>query len=273
MTKKRGRPKGSLGKKKREAMAAAQLSTQTSVPTQRSTRANTHDSEEAIFDDEAPFLEDDEEEEDFSQKIENAIDKAISVLSADLRSLKKELKEELKSHVRRITKLEKANEELKNRCQSLHEKVAKLEKENSEQYTLLNKQERFSRRNNLRLVGVKFTEQEDCIQLAKATFAEIGLQDCKIERAHRDGKLVPGRDRHILVKVSFYQDKLFLLRNARSKLQNKPYFITDDLTIQDLKEKRRWTTQVTALYQAGTRLRFSGGAWRGADGRRYKFAE
>ena len=111
------------------------------------------------------------------------------------------------------------------------------------------------------------------IQVAKTIFADMGLSDCTIERAHRDGKFVQGRDRHILIKLSFYQDKIFLLRNARSKLQNKPFFLTDDLTQTDLYEKRKWTPQVTALYQSGTKLRFSGGVWRQQDGRPYKFTE
>ncbi|KAJ8034328.1 LINE-1 retrotransposable element ORF1 protein [Holothuria leucospilota] len=269
MKRSRGRPKGSFGKKKREAMEKAQAT----KPTVFKPRVLTEECEEAILDEETSFLFDEAEEENLSEKLERTIDKAISTLSADLKGLKRDLKEELKSHVRRISKLEKENEELKKRGEALEEKVIKLEKENQEQFALLNKQERFSRRNNVRLVGFAATEHEDCVQIAKSTFAEIGLQDCKIERAHRDGKVVQGRDRHILIKVAFYQDKLFLLRNARNKLQAKPFFLTDDLTLQDLKEKKKWTTQVTALYQAGTKLRFSGGVWRMADGRPYKFKE
>lgn len=193
MTGKRGRPVGSLGRKKREELAASQsqLSTQATSPSHLTTRAyHQGREEEAIFEDEENFSFDEEEGEELSEKLEKAVEKAIGALSSDLRSLKRDLKEELKSHVRRIRKLEKANEELRETCTTLNEKVAKLEKENAEQYALLNKQERFSRRNNIRLVGYKTAENEDCTEIAKSTFAEIGVQDCKIERAHRDGKVV-----------------------------------------------------------------------------------
>ena len=271
MTKKRGRPKGSYGKKKREALAA-QMQKQAVPPAAAMSRENIPAVEEPSLAEESSFL-DVQEEQNLSEKLDSAIEKVISTLSADLRSLKSELREELKTHASKIKKLEKENLELKTCCAALEQKVTKLEKESMDHYALLNKQERFSRRSNLRLVGFKHSENEDCIQIAKTVFADVGLPDCRIERAHRDGKFVQGRDRHLLIKVSFYQDKLFLLRNAKAKLQNKPFFLTDDLTQLDLKEKRKWTPQVTALYQAGTRLRFSGGVWRQSDGRPYKFTE
>ncbi|KAJ8025019.1 LINE-1 retrotransposable element ORF1 protein [Holothuria leucospilota] len=271
MSKKRGRPKGSFGKKKREALAA-QMQKQGSSPAAGTSRDNRDLAQEPSSAEGASSLGA-EEEQELSKKLDSAIEKVISTLSADLRNLKGELREELKTHASKIKKLEKENLELKTCCTELEQKVAKLEKESIEQYALLNKQERFSRRNNLRLVGFNFAENEDCIQIAKSVFSDMGLPDCKVERAHRDGRLIHGRERHILIKLSFYQDKIFLLRNARTKLEGKPFFLTDDLTQRDLKEKRKWTPQVTALYQTGTRLRFSGGVWRQSDGRPYKFTE
>ena len=100
--------------------------------------------------------------------------------------------------------------------------------------TLINKQERFMRRNNIRIVGVKTSAEEDCLAAAKEIFAEVGLPEYKLERAHRSGKLVPGRERHILAKVAFFQDKVFIMKHARGALAEKSHFIIDYLTPVDL---------------------------------------
>lgn len=82
-------------------------------------------------------------------------------------------------------------------------------------------------------------------------------------------KKVANRERHVLVKLSFYQDKAFIMQNARRALADKEYYIIEDLTPSDLKEKRSFKVQ--ALYAAGTKLRFTAGCWRGSDGKPYIF--
>ena len=271
MTRKRGRPIGSYGKKRREAMATQQRR-KTPTPAVEASRDGLESDLESVTDGELSSIEP-STGDILSHKIEKAIEKAINAFAVDLRNLKSELRDELKKQTRKITNLEKENKELKDRCTTLEEKVSKLERDRGEQFALINKQERFSRRNNVRIVGHDTSQDEDCIQIAKTVFKEAGLEECRIERAHRDGKIVHGRNRHILVKLSFYQDKLFLMKNARLKLQQKPYFLTDDLTLQDLREKKKWATQVSELYRAGTRLHFSGGVWRHPNGKPYKFTE
>ena len=46
-----------------------------------------------------------------------------------------------------------------------------------------------------------------------------------------------GRDRHLLVKLSFYQDKINVMKKARQALAGKNYYIVDDLTKADLMER------------------------------------
>ena len=122
----------------------------------------------------------------------------------------------------------------------------------------LNKQERFSRRNNLRIVGFPYKPQENCIEIATEIFQKIGLDECSIEKAHRDGRQVGEKPRHLLVKTSFYQDKVQIFKNARNKLQHEKYYIIDDLTMPDLSEKKKWKQEVATLYQRGIKLHFSG---------------
>ncbi|KAJ8022991.1 hypothetical protein HOLleu_38044 [Holothuria leucospilota] len=61
------------------------------------------------------------------------------------------------------------------------------------------------------------------------------------------------------------------MKNARRYLANETYFVVDDLTLKDLKEKRRWKNEVSQLFANGTFLHFSGGRWRTRDGRPFAF--
>lgn len=109
------------------------------------------------------------------------------------------------------------------------------------------------------------------MEMAKDILAKVGVPDCQLERAHRDGRQVEGRDRHILVKLSFFQNKVTALRNQRRDLVTEPYYILDDLTKVDLIEKRNYSKKIAELFQQGTRLRFSGGCCR-FRGRPYHFS-
>ena len=64
-----------------------------------------------------------------------------------------------------------------------------------------------------------------------------------------------GNDQHILVKVSFFQDKINIA------LSSEDYFVIDDLTSTNLTDKVQWKEQVQELYQRGTRLHFQGDCW------------
>lgn len=150
-------------------------------------------------------------------------------------------------------------------------KIQELQREKESHADQINKQERFSRRNNLRIVGLKTETGENPVEIAREVFQKAGVENCRIERAHRDGRVIEGRNRHILVKVSFYMDKVTLLRNSRSHLSDEDYYLTDDLTLIDLKEKRKHSREVAELYQSGTKLRFFGGRWRSSDGKPYTF--
>ncbi|KAJ8039439.1 hypothetical protein HOLleu_17158 [Holothuria leucospilota] len=80
------------------------------------------------------------------------------------------------------------------------------------------------------------------------------VQACNVDRAHRDGRISQNRSRHILVKVSDFQDKVNILRSARQALSAESFYIIDDLTKINLKEQRKWLSKVNQLYQNGLRL-------------------
>ena len=253
----RGRPKGSTGKKKiSSTKSSSQPSLRFTLP-----RSEHSDSDSDMSDAETGL----------NTEFSITIEKIKRNISSELERMEKEFNKAILDLRRTVSDLSKENTNLKERCDNLEEKILKLEHDQTTHDTLINKQERFSRRNNVRIVGMKFAERENCIEIASKVFCEIGLPSCKIERAHRDGKAVRGNDRHILVKISFFQDKLKIMKDARQALNSKEYYVIDDLTPIDLKEKRKWKTQVQELYQNGTRLHFSGGYWRGSNGKPYNF--
>ena len=255
----RGKPKASHEQKRRDE-AVGMLTRSGSQPTLSS-----------ILTRSANVEEDTDSEQDFVKDINNSIEKLRNTLLKEIKSLQQDFNQAILDMRQTIDVLTKENDSLKERCDTLEGRVAKLEQQSQQQDILINKQERFSRRNNLRIVGLKSSRDENCLEMAAKVFEEVGVSDCKIERAHRDGKIVTGRDRHLLVKLSFYQDKISVLRNARKALASKPYYIVDDLTQTDLKEKTKWRSQVQELFENGTKLRFSGGCWRDITGKPFKF--
>ncbi|KAJ8027811.1 hypothetical protein HOLleu_29868 [Holothuria leucospilota] len=247
----RGRPPGSGNKKKgRQANTQSSLSggLASSLP-------NISD---------IPIEEEDSDVESVAGSVIANLDSSIERIFKELKAMRQEFRKTLKQHEEQIKQLREENTALK-------ERMNNLEASQEKHASLLNKQERFSRRNNIRIVGVKTESGENCIEIARNVMTKVGVPNCSIERAHRDGKQHRNRDRHLLVKLSFYQDKVTALRNRRHALQNETYHITDDLTLVDLNEKRKWSNQVTDLFQRGTKLRFSGGCWRTAQGKPYNF--
>ncbi|KAJ8020282.1 LINE-1 retrotransposable element ORF1 protein [Holothuria leucospilota] len=241
-----GRPKGSVNRKRQEDSNSQRKLTSNLIGLSTSRSNRTRDDSESDTEQDRTLLRE-------INTLQDNCNKAI----LDLRHT--------------IDELTTENATLKQKCTVLDQKVVKLEEASKLHDQQINKQERFSRRNNVRIVGVDSSEGENCLQIAAQIFEEAGVSQYKIERAHRDGKFVEGRNRHILVKCSFFQDKILILRNARNALQSKPYFIIDDLTQVDLREKRKWSNKVQDLFRNGTRLHFSGGSWRDTSGRPFKF--
>ncbi|KAJ8022861.1 hypothetical protein HOLleu_37872 [Holothuria leucospilota] len=254
----RGRPPGSGNKKK-----GGQANTQSSLSGGlASSLPNISD---------IPIEEEDSDVESVAGSVIANLDSSIERIFKELKAIRQEFRNTLKQHEEQIKQLREENTALKERCGALESKMNNLEASQEKHASLLNKQERFSRRNNIRIVGVKTESGENCIEISRNVMTKVCVPNCSIERAHRDGKQHRNRDRHLLVKLSFYQDKVTALRNRRHALQNETYHITDDLTLVDLNEKRKWSNQVTGLFQRGTKLRFSGGCWRTAQGKPYNF--
>ena len=175
----------------------------------------------------------------------------------------------------RIDELEKKNKALDKKTENMEKEINLLREKVLHLEGDINKGERFSRRNNFRIVGVKEAEnpsQEDCVSIAEGILRDKFGLAVRVERAHRDGAKRDNRPRHILVKTLSYRDKLQVIKGAREKLKNAGFFLVDDLTKKDLDEKRKWAEKVKSLYNSGMKLRFYAGTlWRGNGGEPHKF--
>ncbi|XP_041467458.1 uncharacterized protein LOC121417788 [Lytechinus variegatus] len=123
--------------------------------------------------------------------------------------------------------------------------------------------------------GKPETADEDCIGIVQNIISEKFGINPRIERAHRDGKpsTDPNHPRHILFKLLSFRDKVAIMKSARSTLANESYFVVDDLTKEDLAEKRRYSQEVKRLYQQGTKLKFTAGKWRHRNGTTFDFTQ
>ena len=184
--------------------------------------------------------------------------------------LEANINESIQFESRRINDLEKKVQEL----EKMRQHINTIDQQLYEHNDMLNKLERFSRWNNVRVIGLPQQKDEDCLNLTKELLQDkFGLSGIKIERAHRDGPKIPGKPQHLLFKLNCYQDKLEILRHQRQALSEESYFCVDDLTKQDLKEKRRWKDEVKNAYQQGKKYRFYSGKWRSNGGLPVAFAQ
>ena len=94
---------------------------------------------------------------------------------------------------------------------------------------------RHSRKNNLRIIGVPYTKDEDCVKVSKTILNSVLDMDVSIDIAHRTGHYVPHKSKQIIAKLSAIEDKHNIMKNSKKMLIGQPCYIVDDLTQQDLK--------------------------------------
>ena len=206
----------------------------------------------------------------FEKMIKNAVDSFVG----KLQQLEVKMEASFDFERKRVDDLTENQNRMKSRMETMEKEITELRLEVQRNKAAVNKSERFSRRNNVRLVGIPEAPQgqrEDPVTMVEEILHSQFKVKTKVERAHRDGKKVDGRPRHILLKFLSYREKVDIMRRARETLKDERYFITDDLTPTDLEEKKKWIKQVQELYNKGTKLRFYSGKWRQAGGIPFNF--
>ncbi|CAH1258911.1 Hypp2106 [Branchiostoma lanceolatum] len=210
------------------------------------------------------LLEGQKELQDEVRALEDNVEKNVQLLEARMERMEKKMEasettqresaKQIKSITQRLKATEQAVEEFQTKC---------------------NKLERFSRRNNVRIIGRKVQKGENCVSTVEKILEDkFGLDHIKIERAHPDGPRNSDSDgvpQHILFKLNSYADKVSIMKATRRKLQDESYYFTDDLTVTDLQEKRKWMEKVRHAYKEGKKYRFYNGYWRDGQGKVVSF--
>ncbi|XP_072162942.1 uncharacterized protein [Diadema setosum] len=206
----------------------------------------------------------------FNKMIQDAVDKFLGKLS----DLEANIEASIQFESKRVDDLEVKQKEMEGRMKRMEKEIAELRSEVLKNKAETNKTERISRRNNIRIVGIPETpndQREDCAHIVEDILRSKFKMTTKVERAHRDGRKVEGRPRHILIKFLSYREKVDVIRRAREILKDERYFMIDDLTQTDLEEKQKWKKQVQEMYSKGTKLRFYAGKWRQTGGAPFNF--
>ena len=134
--------------------------------------------------------------------------------------------------------LRSENTRIKQKLDALEEEVKSINISQTQYGKKINNHVRFSHKNNICILGMRFSPNENCTSKATEYLSNLLQRDAKIERAHRDGRAPTGKDRHILLKCSFYQDKCNILKTAKASFRSSNIYSMEDLTPLDLKEKR-----------------------------------
>ena len=199
-------------------------------------------------------------------------------LKKELDSFKKDITQSVEFQGEEISDLKDKTDKMATHLNNVSQNITTHDKHIEKLYEEQNKSERFSRRNNLRIVGYPESEGENVRETVQhILITKFGFEDIEIERAQRDGKVRhysgpnKGKPRHILIKFLRYGDKVKILKSWRQCLSGESYRVTDDLTRVDLEEKQKWREEVAELYKRGIKLRFIGGMWRDSAGKRASF--
>ena len=125
----------------------------------------------------------------------------------------------------------------------------------------VSRQERHSRAFNIRVLGVREENGENCIHLLERVISErfdipVGTT---IENAHRTGKPTPDRPRHIIARFYSRAVRASVMRSARVKLATTPFRFIDDLSQDDLREKQRVRPYMDELYRQHKKPSFRNG--------------
>ncbi|PIK58953.1 hypothetical protein BSL78_04120 [Apostichopus japonicus] len=258
----RGRPKGSKNKPKVTSTRPTVSDMASKRPTMLSQRSRQRGSSSES--ETTPSWK--EAFETFKLSLRNDFEKSIGMLESNLEKAIESLSE-------RVEEIEKRDEDYTNRFLGISKALEKANVTINENAECINNLERHSRRNNFRVVGIKRTENENCstILQEKVLSKFPNGHEIRIERCHRDGRGVGDKPPHILARCLSFQDKIIIMKSWRTHLKDQQFFIVDDLTRLDLKEKKARSAKVKELYSTGTKLRFVAGKWRDARGKPYPF--
>ncbi|KAJ8025888.1 LINE-1 retrotransposable element ORF1 protein [Holothuria leucospilota] len=180
------------------------------------------------------------------ETFENVVTKTLKELQASIKKLDVDLGNAIEFQSQRIDDVEDKMAAIETECAQFRDKISALERDLATKDADINKMERMSRRNNLRVVGIPTSPNEDCEELLRTNVFSLfkEVPEVVVERCHRDGRGSRNRPPHILVRFLSHRSKTFFMRNRRAALKGQGFFIVYDLTKSDLHEKKKWTPRL-----------------------------
>lgn len=131
----------------------------------------------------------------------------------------------------RLEKLAGKVNKLEAKVSVLNEETTKLKIENQELRETNDKLEQYTRRNNIRIFGVKEEPREDTDKQVLYIFKEImdvPITINEIDRSHRTGRYkTNGKPRPIIVKFTSYRSQASVF-NSKKKLKGSGLIIKED---------------------------------------------
>ena len=175
--------------------------------------------------------------DDFKSVIEKHVSSAIEKKIGSLKDIIDKLEGRCFDAEQRLDKVEKENMEL-------HKRIKSLESRHEKSEATINNMEQYSRRNNIRISGIRENQGENLKEEIKKLAREklqFDLEDDHIDRCHRVGKSSADNKRPILIKLTSYQHKQKFMQTRR-RLKSTGIVIREDLTqsnVQLLNDTRK----------------------------------
>jgi hypothetical protein len=117
------------------------------------------------------------------------------------------------------------------------ERIKTLESELAMAAVHINENEQYSRKYNLRFVGLDESEGEDCVDKVVDFCKEkldINVDKAEVDRAHRLGPKNSFRPRTVIIKFKSYGPKASIYKQRKS-LKGTKYYINEDITKFNMK--------------------------------------
>lgn len=133
-------------------------------------------------------------------------------------------------------KLQKTFAEIDKRISECDIKISEVTQQNMKLSQELDKQQQYSRRNNLRIFGLPVVPSEDTEEVVLNLFKsnmQLNLEKNMLDRVHRLGK-VRDNKQQIIVKFISYRYRSLVLKN-RKNLKGSGIYIAEDLTTNRIK--------------------------------------
>ena len=196
--------------------------------------------------------------------LEKKLDQLDAKVEANTKTIK-DLEESTNFQNGRIEDLEKQSKTAQEALTSHATQLSDTDDAIKKMELKINSLERYTRSFNLRFLNIEEKPREDC----RETLCELLKDNLKlkadedpddwIENAHRTGPARNDGPRQLIARFHSRVVRNSVIRELRALTPKPDFIVLDDLTPDDLKEKRRVAPAMAKLYNADKKPRFYNG--------------